>query len=259
MQDFIVYKNSRIAFSDVGKGNAIVLLHGFLENSTMWSNISAELSTKNRVICIDLLGHGNSECIGYVHTMNDMALAVKEVLKSLRLRKYIIIGHSMGGYVSLAFAEKYPKHIKGLCLLNSTAQADTKERKELRSRACKIAKTNYNNLIKVSVANLFTSKSTTQFILEIEKVKNEALKTPVQGYIAATKGMQLRENKEAVLQKITKRLIITGKNDPIINYQSIVYESARTNTPLVTILGGHMSYVEAKNEVLEAVKEFINF
>ena len=145
MQDFIVYKNSRIAFSDVGKGNAIVLLHGFLENSTMWSNISAELSTKNRVICIDLLGHGNSECIGYVHTMNDMALAVKEVLKLLRLRKYIIIGHSMGGYVSLAFAEKYPKHIKGLCLLNSTAQADTEERKELRSRACKIAKTNYNN------------------------------------------------------------------------------------------------------------------
>lgn len=259
MENFIIYKNSKIGFSDVGKGNVVVLLHGFLENSTMWNDISAELSTKNRVICIDLLGHGNSECIGYVHTMNDMALAVKEVLKSLNLRKYIVIGHSMGGYVSLAFAEKYPKNIKGLCLLNSSAQADTKERKEMRSRACKAAKINYNNLIKLSVSNLFTAKSSAQFIVAIEKVKKEALKTSVQGYIAATKGMQLRGNKEVVLQKIPKRLIITGKNDPIVSYQSIKKESERTKTPLVTVLGGHMSYIESKDEVLKAVKQFINF
>ena len=210
MQDFIIYKNSKIAYSDVGKGSAIVLLHGFLENSTMWNEIAKELSKKNRVVCIDLLGHGNSDCIGYIHTMDDMAEAVKEVLKSLRLRKFYIIGHSMGGYVSLAFAEKYPKNIKGLCLLNSTTQADSEERKELRLRACNMAKTNYKSLVNMSISNLFTDDTREEFSLEIEEIKKEALRIPIQGYIAATKGMRLRENKEFILQKIDKRLIIAG-------------------------------------------------
>ncbi len=257
MQDFIIYKNSKIAYSDVGKGNAIVLLHGFLENSTMWNAISEEFSKKNRVICIDLLGHGNTDCIGYVHTMDDMAEGVKEVLKSLRLRKVYIIGHSMGGYVSLAFAGKYAGNIKGLCLLNSTAQADSEERKELRLRACKMAQTNYDNLVKLSILNLFTIETREKFIVEIAQIKKEALQTPVQGYIAATKGMRLRDNKEAVLQTIDKRLIIVGENDPILNYQSIIEESKRTNTPLFELPNGHMSHVEDRNKLIVSLKKFI--
>ena len=64
MQNSVVYKNAKISFSSTGKGAAIVLLHGFLENSSMWNSITKELSKRNKVICIDLLGHGNSECIG---------------------------------------------------------------------------------------------------------------------------------------------------------------------------------------------------
>ena len=257
MQNFIRYKNSKIAYSDIGKGGAIVLLHGFLENAMMWSMVTKELSKKNRVICIDLLGHGKSDCIGYVHSMNDMAEAVKEVLNFLRLRKFYIVGHSMGGYVSLAFAEKYLVNIKGLCLLNSSAQADSQERKKLRIRVSEMAKTNYNNLVKMSISNLFAAETSEVFSLEIDAIKEEALKTPVQGYIAATKGMQLRGNKEAILKTIDKRIIIAGENDPVINFKSIIKEAKRTDTPLIKLSGGHMSHIEDRDELIVSLKKFI--
>lgn len=259
MQDFITYKNSKIAYSDVGKGTAVVLLHGFLENSTMWNEVKKELSKKNRVICIDLLGHGNTDCIGYIHTMSDMADAVKEVLNTLRLRKFYMIGHSMGGYVSLAFAKKNLKNLKGLCLLNSTAQADSIERKELRLRAIKMAQSNYDSLVKMSVLNLFSAEKRKQFKVDVDQIKKEALQISIQGYIAATKGMELRKNKESVLQTIDKRLIIVGINDSIINCKSVVKESKRTNTPLYKVSGGHMSHIEDKENVLRKIKKFINF
>ncbi|CAM1334437.1 alpha/beta hydrolase [Tenacibaculum aestuariivivum] len=257
MQKYIIYKNSKIAYSDIGKGSTIVLLHGFLENSTMWNFIAESLAKKNRVICIDLLGHGNSACIGYIHTMTDMALAVKEVLKLLRLRKFYIVGHSMGGYVSLALAEKYPEQIKGICLLNSTAQADTLERKKIRVRACKVAQTNYENLIKMGISNLFTETAKKHFFIEIEQVKKQALSISIQGYIGATEGMRLRENKEAVLQKIAKRLFIASVSDTVLNFQSVVAESYRTKTPLCKLDGGHMSYIEDTQSLLKYIKQFV--
>src|SRR3970282_1484694 len=104
----IHYKNTKISYSDTGKGSAIVLLHGFLENQTMWQNLVPELRQKNRIITIDLLGHGESGCVGYVHSMEDNAEAIRSVLSELRIRKAIFVGHSMGGYVALAFAELYP-------------------------------------------------------------------------------------------------------------------------------------------------------
>lgn len=258
MEKILIYKNSKIAYSDVGKGSAVVLLHGFLESSIIWNDIKGELIKKNRVICIDLLGHGNTDSIGYVHTMDDMAMAVKEVLNTLLLRKFYMIGHSMGGYVSLAFAELYPKNIKGICLLNSTAQADSNERKSLRLRACEMAKVNYDNLVKMSVANLFTPQTREQFSVKIAEVKKIAKQTSVQGYIAATKGMQLRENKEATIQTIDKRLIIVGKKDTVLNYQSVIEEAARTKTPFIELPNGHMSYIEDKEILIEVLKRFIN-
>src|SRR6218665_1340441 len=95
----IHFKNTKISYSDIGKGTAVVLLHGFLENQTMWQDFVPELSKKYRVITIDLLGHGETECLGYVHNMEDNAGMVQAVLSELRLRKSIFIGHSMGGYV----------------------------------------------------------------------------------------------------------------------------------------------------------------
>ena len=86
MKSFILFKNAKIHYKDFGKGKAIVLLHGFLENSTMWNDFINEWSRQNRIITIDLLGHGKSECLGYVHSMELMAEAVAEVLSHLKIK-----------------------------------------------------------------------------------------------------------------------------------------------------------------------------
>ena len=105
------YKNAAIFYTDSGKGPAVVLIHGFLENTTMWNVIAPELSKRNRVITIDLLGHGKSDCMGYTHSMELFAETINAVLKQLRIRKCTLIGHSLGGYVALAFAENNAKKI----------------------------------------------------------------------------------------------------------------------------------------------------
>ena len=129
-----------------------MFLHGFLENSTMWNEHILELSKKHRVICVDLLGHGDTDCLGYVHTMEDMADAVHHVLHELKLRKVVLVGHSMGGYVALAFAELYPDMMKGLVLVNSTSRADSDERKQNRDRAILAVKKSYIAAIRMAIA-----------------------------------------------------------------------------------------------------------
>lgn len=258
MQKFIKYKNCNIGFSDIGKGSAVVLLHGFLENSTMWNSIIPEFSKRNRIVCIDLLGHGTSDCLGYVHTMEEMAEVVKTVIKHLKIRRVTFIGHSMGGYVALAFAEKYIKNVKGICLLNATSKADNDERKKLRLRAIKMAQTNYKSLVSMSINNLFATTSYSQFLEEIEQCKKVALQTSVQSYIACTEGMRLRPNREHILALNSfKKLIIVGKQDAILNYDKIKKEAQRTNTPITTFLNGHMSYIENKSELFIALKLFL--
>ena len=150
------FKNTTISYTDQGKGTAVVLLHGFLENKKMWNAFIPEWSKKFRIITIDLLGHGETECLSYVHSMEDNADAVHEVLSELRIRKAIFVGHSMGGYVALAFAELYPDVVKGLVLLNSTSKADSTERKNNRDRAIRAVKLSFKNFISLSISNLFS-------------------------------------------------------------------------------------------------------
>jgi len=184
MQKSVTFKKAGISFSDIGKGNAVVLLHGFLENTSMWKDVIPQLSKRNRVIAIDLLGHGKSDCLGYVHSMELFAESVAAVLKHLRIRKCVIIGHSLGGYVALAFAKKYPQKIKGMCLMNSTSIEDDAERKTLRLRANKMIQKNFENMVRMSFSNLFGEKSRSLFKAEMKAALQEALKTPIQGYIA---------------------------------------------------------------------------
>ena len=258
MSKFLNYKGVSIHFSDAGKGEAIVLLHGFLEDISMWNHLQKTLIKTNRVICIDLLGHGKSECLGYVHTMETMAESVKFVLDSLNIDKAKFIGHSMGGYVALALAEKHNNIIDSLCLMNSTAQEDSEERKALRTRAIEMAKRNYEPLVSMSVANLFSQTTRLNFLVQIDEAKQVALKTPVQGYIACTEGMKLRKNREQVLSSAKfKTLIIAGKNDPVLSYNSIVKEAERTNTNIVSFPNGHMSHIENAAELEQEVLVFI--
>lgn len=258
MQKSINFKNIDIYFSYQGKGTAVVLIHGFLENSTMWKNIIPEISKKNNVISIDLLGHGKTACLGYVHSMELFAETIAAVLKHLKIRKCILIGHSLGGYVALAFAEKFPQKIKGLCLLNSTSNEDNAERKILRLRANKMIKNNFTNMVRMSFANLFGKKSKVFFKNEMELALQEALQTPIQSYIAANEGMRIRENRNNVLAKNSfNKLLIIGKEDLILDFETSLQEAKKTNTEIVVLNGGHMSHIENKAELITALKMFL--
>lgn len=253
----ILYKNTNISYSDTGKGTAIVLLHGFLENKNMWQEFVSEFSTKYRVITIDLLGHGDTECLGYIHSMEDNADAVHEVLSKLRIRKAIFAGHSMGGYVALAFAELYPEHIKGLVLLNSTSRADSEERKTNRDRAIVAVKQNYANFIRMSIANLFSEDNREKLIEAIEKVKIEALKTPLQGIVASLEGMKIRKDREVLLHTTNyPKLLILGQQDPVLNFEETKEQIENTEIQLVSFPDGHMSHIENKEELSKALWDF---
>jgi pimeloyl-ACP methyl ester carboxylesterase len=253
----LLYKNTKISYSDAGKGTAIFLLHGFLENSTMWDSYITSFTEKYRVITIDLLGHGKSECLGYVHTMEDQADMVHAVLQHLKIRKSIFVGHSMGGYVALAFAELYPENIKGLVLLNSTTYADDHERKINRNRAIKMAHKEYGSLVQISIANLFSIDNRESFITEINQVKKEALKTPLQGYIAAQEGMKLRKNKEQLLHVTSyPKLLILGKKDGVLNYDDNIKQVEGTNVQWISFPDGHMSHIENKTELEKVLLNF---
>jgi len=253
----LLYKNTQISYSDSGKGTAVVLLHGFLENKTMWNFYVSELSKKNRIITIDLLGHGETESLGYVQTMEENADVVHEVLSKLKIRKAILVGHSMGGYVALAFAELYPEKMKGLVLLNSTSKEDSSERKKNRDRAIKAVKKDYETFIRLSIANLFSEENREILIKEIEAVKIQALKTPLQGIVASLEGMKARKDREFLLHTTTfPKLLIVGKKDPVLNYDENLEQIKNTNVELVTFPDGHMSSIENQEELLSVLADF---
>ena len=251
------YKGITIFFTDAGHGNPVVLLHGFLENSTMWNTFIPELSKNNRIICIDLLGHGKTECLGYIHTMELMAEAVEAVLNHLKITKSTLIGHSMGGYVALAFAEKNPKALKGLCLMNSTALPDTEEKKQNRDRAILAVKQNYKTFIRIAINNLFRPKNRITFAEKIKEVINEALQTPLQGIIAALEGMKIRKDRQHILQPSNfKKMMIISKKDPVLDYLTLITQTLNNNIKVVEFPDGHMSHIE--NEVF-FFQEIIHF
>lgn len=223
----------------------------------MWNHFIPELTQRNRVITIDLLGHGATECLGYVHTMEDNADVAHAVLSELRIRKAIFVGHSMGGYVALAFAELYPDTMKGLVLLNSTARADSEERKKNRDRAIKAVKQSFVNFISLSIANLFSENNRERLAATIENVKKEALQTPLQGIVASLEGMKIRQDREVLLHLTPfPKLLILGEKDPVLNYEETKEQIENTAVQLITFPDGHMSHIENQDELLAILLSF---
>lgn len=252
------YKNISVHFTDSGKGTTLVLLHGFLENRSMWDEFVPELSKKYRVIAIDLLGHGETDPMGYVQTMEDQADVVHAVLESLRIRKAVVAGHSMGGYVALAFAELYPDFVKGILLVNSTSLPDSDERKANRDRAVKAVKVDYTSFVRLSVGNLFSEENRERLASEIESVKQQALQTPLQGIVASLEGMKIRKDREVLLHFSPYPIaLILGKKDPVLNFDENIGQSENTKVQLHVFPDGHMSPIENRDELMAVFLDFM--
>jgi pimeloyl-ACP methyl ester carboxylesterase len=256
----INFKGIDVSFTDSGKGKAIVLLHGFLGDKSVWNYYAKQLSSSTtRVITIDLLGHGRSDCLSYVHTMEEMAEAVYEVLKHLKLRKYFLVGHSMGGYVSLALAENYPDDVRGLCMFHSSAKADNETKQKDRTRAIKVVKRNAKLFIDEAIPNLFNTHIKPNK-LGIEKAKKIALSTSKQGIVAALEGMRIRLDREIILKFAPYPVLyIIGKEDNILPYKDLISQAKLPDNGNYVLLDkvGHMGFFEAKKECLNILAEFV--
>ncbi len=246
------YKNIPIHYKTFGKGSAVVLLHGFLESSNMWKPLIPQLSKNNTVITIDFPGHGKSDIISEIHTMELMAEVVDEILKHLQIPSATFIGHSMGGYVVLAYAEMFTEKVEKLILLNSTPVADSEERKENRNRALKVIDQNPRAYINMAIGNLFAETSREKYSSEIEALKTEAYSFPVEGIKGAIKGMRDRKDRTEVLRSFNKaKHMILAEEDPVLPLLEAKLVAEKCNVSLKIIEGGHISMIENKDFVVK--------
>lgn len=246
------YDNTPIFYEISGNGPAVVLLHGFLESTSMWGSIIEEFKDKRTIISIDLPGHGQSGVISDTHSMELMATVVLGILQEHDFESVAVIGHSMGGYVALAMAEKHPNLVSKLILLNSTPAADSPERKVNRDRALKVIKTNREAFISMAITNLFTEHSQNEFAEEIAQLKREALSFPSEGVTAAIRGMRDRKDRSLVLKNYTgEKYMICATEDPIVPFQASEVLAKFTKTPVKKVSGGHMSLTENYQETIK--------
>lgn len=248
------FKNHPLNYNTEGSGNPIVLLHGFLESSEIWDAFAEEFSPQRQVIRLDLPGHGSSRPVAAEHSMELMAEALARVLEILEVEQADILGHSMGGYVALAFLEKYPGKVKNIVLLNSTTAADSQERKENRERAAGLVVKNKGAFVRMAISNLLTPGNNKKFSAETEVLKARALQFPTEGLTAALHGMKNRTDRTTVLAQFQGgKFLLAGEEDPLLNYKDIKDLAASSGCKLFSFPDGHLSYLENKEQFHQTV------
>jgi len=251
------HKNRKVHYTISGSGPAVVLLHGFLEDSSMWDELEPELRRKNCVIRIDLLGHGQTENRGEVHSMEDQASMVKAVLEELKIDRYTVIGHSMGGYIALALAELYPKTLEGLCLMNSTSLPDSDEKKRNRDRAVEAVKNNHRSFVRIAIPGLFAPENRDIYAEKVKEATEVALRMSPEGIIASLKGMKIRKDRSGVFKEGNyPKLLIIGRQDPALDLETLIPQSQYPGVKSVTFDDGHMSHIENREELTEHLMKF---
>jgi pimeloyl-ACP methyl ester carboxylesterase len=256
---FAEFKKSKIHYTDTGKGRVVVLLHGFLGSHEVWSEFVKKLSKKFRVIAIDLPGHGQTPSIGYYHSTELLAQSVKAVLDKAGVRRYVIAGHSMGGYVALAFAELYSENVSGLCLFNSTSYADSEEKKKEREKVIRLVKKEHKHYVAEVVTSLFAPENISRILDEVDKVKRIAVAVSKQSIINSLEGMKERKSRDMILKFAEfPVLFIVGKKDSVINYETMYAQMGLCKYPSVLMLEntGHMGFYEAPKETLKELSLF---
>ena len=254
---FIQYKNKNIHYTVAGKGKPVVLLHGIPVNSTVWIELTTSLQNNFFVIAPDLPGSGKSEMLDGNVSIEDYADVIKEILDSENISECTIIGHSMGGYVTLAFAENYPELLNGFGLFHSSAFADDEEKKQTRRKAIEFIKADgAYAFLKTSTPNLFTGK---EHLKEMEDIIEEGKKFSAEALIQYYYAMINRPDRTEVL-KIFKNpvLFIIGEKDNVIPLQASLQQCYLPAIAHVHILDtGHMGMIEESYKSIALIKSFL--
>ncbi len=260
MVNHVLYLNHKISFSDEGEGKVIVLIHGFLESREIWLNYIEILSKKYRVIAIDLPGHGRSDVFYKIHSMEMMAKAVKHVLDVLEIKKCVMAGHSMGGYVTLAFAELFARQLKGVAMINSSTLADSIEKKKDRLRAVELIQNDRLNYITELINKLFAQENLKKFKKEGDELKRIARNTRKDGATAALLGMRERHDRTTILQQIkVPFFFVYGMKDIVVSFEKNLPLAMLPKKNYISISehSGHLSFIEDRETTLIKFKEFL--
>lgn len=255
------FKKIKVHYTDNGKGRVVVLLHGFLGSHAVWDEFVKKLSNRFRIITIDLLGHGETPSIGYYHSMELIAQSVKAVLNNIGVRRYVMVGHSMGGYAALAFAELFPENVSGLCLFHSTAFADSDTKKKDRERVIRLVKKEHKHYVTEVATTLFAPENTERLKPQIDKVKRIAASISKQAIINSLEGMKERKSRDMILRYAEYPILfIVGKKDSVINYEAMYTQMGLCKYPYAVMLEdvGHMGFYEAPKITIYELGLFVS-
>lgn len=256
------YTGKRIHYKDEGEGITLILLHGYLESIEIWRDFTESLTEYFRVIRLDLPGHGMSELFEEVQTMEETARALKALADHLELKKFFLLGHSLGGYVTLSFLNLFPEYLTGFCLFHSHPLADTQQTIEKRKREIDFVQSGRKDLLyNVNIPNAFANDNLVQFTEKIEFAKKIARDTPDEGIIATLKGMMARKDYVDLLANTDIPFLwILGEKDNYIPFTEI---QTKVKMPvggkLLTLKNsGHQGFMEEKSIALATIVNFIN-
>lgn len=242
----------KLAYERHGKGNPLVLLHGYPLDHHLWDDIVPLLQDTFDLIIPDLRGFGDSTTVNTPYTMDDMATDIAGLLGHLSIQKTAIAGHSMGGYVALAFARLYPKRVTGLGLISSQVLADPPDRKEGRYKsAAEVAEKGIGGVVE-AMSTKFTSDPHLQAYARESMQKQKPA-----AYIGALKAMAERVDSTPLLSKINYPMVlIHGDADmliPVVRAREV--KELLPSAYFVEVNGaGHMPMREAREKTAEALK-----
>lgn len=257
----IKFKGKKIHYTIQGEGEPLFLIHGYLEALEIWDEFTESLAKDYMVIRMDLPGHGKSEVVEETHSMELLAEAANAVLKENKISSCSMIGHSMGGYVTLAFADLYPEKINRFSLFHSHPFADSDQVRQNRQNAIeKIKQGKKEEICRSHVPKTFADDNLQAFEGHVERTEHIALQTPEEGIIANLKGMMQRPDRSHVVKNTGKPfLLIAGKKDNFIDYHTVIpkIELSEKGKLITLEHSGHMGFIEEKQSSLNAVSDLM--
>ncbi len=258
MTTTLQYQNKKITCRTFGNGKPVLLLHGFGEDGNVWKNQVEHLKDRYFLIVPDLPGSGQSEMIDDM-SMEGMAELMKFILASLPSKgEACIIGHSMGGYITLAFADKYPEWLSAFGLFHSSSFADSDEKKAARRKSIEFIRQNGGaEFLKTAIPNLFADHSKEQFPGIIEELVKKGGNFSDMALVSYYEAMISRPDRSVVLQEAAVPvLFIMGKYDNAVPFADTLKQSHLSEKSYIHILrkSGHMGMLEepgASNRILD--------
>lgn len=266
---YILFRNKKIFYHIEGQGKPVLLLHGFGENGNIWNKQAEPLQKNYSVIVPDLPGSGQSEILEGACTLDDYAEAVKAIAdeaiqknKNNKTNQFCMIGHSMGGYITLAFAEKYPELLNSFGLFHSSAFADTDTKIATRKKGIEFIKKNGSAaFLKTINPNLFSKNSQNAHPELIEQLLEIGKDISPEALIQYYEAMILRPDRTTVLSSFSKPvLFIIGKEDTVVPLESSLRQCHLPAVSSVHILqqSGHIGMWEEENTATSCLERFLH-